>query len=563
MKIKLRHKLIAIFVLVSLLFGLASVLSYFNEKSTRASYAYITDVAGELRSDAQTIQMLSERQVSRLRAFLLYDDPSYKEGLYESNDGIDQTIASAMKRSDAKEVREQLERIQKANHQFRQMTVRIMNAYLVNKRQAALEGQKDIKPISDEIRAESDALATWVEKEVIEVVKLEAQRKAEKGQLFIMVICGLASAAAIAAGWFAARMISRPLAGLNGAAQRMADGDLTGEQPQVRGRDELRELSDSFRRMSDNIRGMVGGIAVHAGSLGSAAEQLSSGAEQSARAAESVASAIEEMAGGAEWTAARVEENRETLKEFAQGAELVGSTSAEVLELSRRTSQEAEQGGRIVAENLEQMQTIHASIERASGVVHSLSERSREIRGILQVLGELSRQTNLLALNASIEAARAGEHGRGFAVVADEVRSLAEQSHRSAGSIGALIGSILQETEESARLMEEAMRSAEDGVEVSRQASDKFGVILGGTRGITPHMEEMAAVAQQIRVRAGEMTESGRRMAEVAQSHSASAQEVAASTEEQLASMEQMRASARSLAEMADELQGLVGRFRT
>ncbi|QJC54026.1 methyl-accepting chemotaxis protein [Paenibacillus albicereus] len=563
MKIKLRHKLVAIFVLVSLLFGVASVLSYLNAKSTQASYAYITDVAAELQADAQTIQTLSERQVSQLRAFLLYDDPSFKEGLYAANDRIDQTIASALRRSDEPESRERLERIQTANLQFRQLTVRIMNAYLVNKRQAAQEGQADIKPLSEEIRLQSDALAEWIEKDVIEAGKQQAKRKAEQGLLFVAAICLLASAVAIAAGWFAARMISRPLAGLNGVAQRMADGDLTGEQPEVRGRDELRELSDSFRRMSDHIRGMVGGIAVHAGSLGSAAEQLSSGAEQSARASESVASAIEEMAGGAEWTAARVEENRATLEEFAQGAELVGATSSEVLELSRRTSREAEQGGRIVADNLEQMRTIHASIGRASEVVHSLSDRSREIRGILQVLGELSRQTNLLALNASIEAARAGEHGRGFAVVAGEVRSLAEQSQRSAGSIGALIGAILQETEESARLMEEAMRSAEDGVEVSSRASEKFGIILSGTRGITPHMEDMAAVADQIRVRAGEMTESGRRMAEVAQSHSASAQEVAASTEEQLASMEQMRASAQSLAQMADELQALVGRFRT
>jgi methyl-accepting chemotaxis protein len=68
-----------------------------------------------------------------------------------------------------------------------------------------------------------------------------------------------------------------------------------------------------------------------------------------------------------------------------------------------------------------------------------LSEAAGRIGDVVRLIGDIAGQTNLLALNATIEAARAGEAGKGFAVVASEVKSLATQTAKATGEIGAQI----------------------------------------------------------------------------------------------------------------------------
>jgi methyl-accepting chemotaxis protein len=85
------------------------------------------------------------------------------------------------------------------------------------------------------------------------------------------------------------------------------------------------------------------------------------------------------------------------------------------------------------------------AVDRAASsrqTIGALAKAAKDIGDIVGVITAIAEQTNLLALNATIEAARAGEAGRGFAVVATEVKTLATQTAKATGEIGAKISEI-------------------------------------------------------------------------------------------------------------------------
>ena len=80
--------------------------------------------------------------------------------------------------------------------------------------------------------------------------------------------------------------------------------------------------------------------------------------------------------------------------------------------------------------------------------LQTLTESTKKIEQVMQMITEISAQINLLALNAAIEAARAGEAGRGFAVVAGEVRKLSENTRERLEASDEAITQLLRDVQE-------------------------------------------------------------------------------------------------------------------
>lgn len=144
-----------------------------------------------------------------------------------------------------------------------------------------------------------------------------------------------------------------------------------------------------------------------------------------------------------------VAEQRRTVEAVAKQCAEVSSTSASVKVSVTDTADAIDDmsqslsGVDSVIQNVAGLATQAAtSADSTRESVHGLTERSREITAMVELITEIAERTNMLALNATIEAARAGSAGKGFAVVASEVKELASSTSDAAARIGLITDQI-------------------------------------------------------------------------------------------------------------------------
>lgn len=142
--------------------------------------------------------------------------------------------------------------------------------------------------------------------------------------------------------------------------------------------------------------------------------------------------AVDEIANGNIELSERTESQAKNLQQTATSMEQINHTMSENAKSTLHSAELAQQMQDITRQS---DAAVRAVVETMQGITDS----SRRISEIIQVIEGVAFQTNILALNAAVEAARAGEAGRGFAVVAAEVRSLAQRTGNAAREIRGLI----------------------------------------------------------------------------------------------------------------------------
>ncbi len=377
------------------------------------------------------------------------------------------------------------------------------------------------------------------------LTSLEAAAVRDEWAAIVETLLALALVSGLA--FLIIRTITGSLRNLTSVMERLAEGDLEVDLPDVRG-NEIGEMAASvqifkdaaiekienerrqevadrqaeeekrqmMQNLADDFDANVGGIidTVNSASteLNSTAQSMSAISEETSNQAAAVASASEEAASNVQTVAAASEE-----------------MASSVGEINRQMVQASEASNRAVE-----------TVGRTSTQIANLAETAGSIGEVVKMISEIAEQTNLLALNATIESARAGEAGKGFAVVASEVKELASQTAKATEGINQQI--------------EEIQAATNDAVVSMSEISEVIGQLNETSATIAASMEEQGATTQEISRNVQEAAAGTREVTENITGVTKAAQESGSASN-------QVTAAAGALSQQSELLKTEVGKF--
>jgi methyl-accepting chemotaxis protein len=561
-KMTVRKKLFAGFFAVLLILAAVAAIGLYEITKVDRTYSELVEKDIEGLITTKDLLNIVRKAQSSQRGYLLTGDETALQNFSTAHEQYQELSKKLMNsHGDAKE-KQLLQELNNLEAEFYQFSNQLFELKKQNKTDAynrlvLTTGRQILKQVEEKAMELED-----YKKEIIQTSTKTTSTTAQSVKAIVLWLAVIAILTGIVISWYISRIISRPVVIIAAAAEKIASGDLTGKQIEVKNRDEIGDLAKAFNRMSKSLRELIHQVASNAEQVAASAEELTASAEQTSKAAEQIAAAMQDVAAGVEKQVRSVEETSQTTNEMSSGAQQIAGNAQNVSSIAVETAEKAAHGGKAIDVAIKQMNSIHQTVNGLAEVIKSLGERSKEIGQITNVITGIAEQTNLLALNAAIEAARAGEQGRGFAVVADEVRKLAEQSAQSAQQISQLISAIQEETNKAVQSMEAATKEVVAGIGVVDTAGESFKQIQSSINEVTTQIQEISAAIQQMAAGTEQMVQSMQLITKVAETSAAGTEEASATTEEQLAAMEEISSSAESLSHMAEELQTLIGKFK-
>lgn len=334
--------------------------------------------------------------------------------------------------------------------------------------------------------------------------------------------------------WFAGS-ISKPLENLASVFTQLGNGqgDLTTRIP-LPEQKETRKLVEGFNQFTASLHGILTNVAATSVQIRQSAAQV---AEQSAM------------------TESNSETQRDSTMHVAIALNQMGSTVNEIAQSAHDAASSANHSAKASADGqaftqqaVDSIHQLAGQISSVTSVIESLDAHTDDIVSILETIRGISDQTNLLALNAAIEAARAGDHGRGFSVVADEVRTLAQRAASSTEEIQSKIDSFKQDSQTAVEQMRLSNKQTTQVVEAAQQIdvmlkdiADDIQIIHGINTQVATATDEQSVVVEDI---------------------NRNIHAISDNSDNNLRSAKQMVATSKTMAELAEQLDDEVSKFK-
>jgi len=271
--------------------------------------------------------------------------------------------------------------------------------------------------------------------------------------------------------FFIRRSILIPVKAIVERTGELAEGDVDMEKRlEVRTNDEIGKLAGLFNQFLNRLQDLVKKINSESSQLNKSTDRISEGSM--------------ELATRTSEQAASVTQTSTTVEEFAS--------------ILRQSSEHSEETNTMLEKFNEEIEEKKGLITDVTATMTEISDSSKKIDNIVNVINDISFQTNLLALNAAVEAARAGEAGRGFAVVASEVRNLAQKTAESSKTIQEIVTQNVSSTQKGMELIKQTSDFFEAIIKIFGEIKDRIQMIAAGAREQSTGVDQINQAISQL-----------------------------------------------------------------
>lgn len=552
----LKQKIIGIFVIVVLLMSLISATTFLILNLSIYKLGNMIDIT----IFANRIPQTGEETLKDLNKLILKQGVTGKKVMSDLS-SMESDMSFIKKSISDTEAKEQLETVEKLVKSFKDEIESGVKDVEANKTTDGLNKYLSAKKIRSFIESSTDDfISAQLDYQMEEKERLNSQVQTTGITVTLLIlVVGILS---ILITVIFVGKITKVISMLAYYAQNVAEGNLRLQKVEVKSKDELFVLADSFNKMIENLIALVAKIGESSGNVANSADMLKINSEQSTHVVGQIAESVQSVSDSAAELSEQSKNTVIVVDTLYKGNKKVTDNVSTIMSTSERATNAAVSGSIKIEALLKQIKIIEDKIIVTQVITGDLNKFTREIKKILDTIGNIASQTNLLALNAAIEAARAGEHGKGFGVVAGEIGKLAEESTNATKEITNLLNQIHKQSEQVAVSMSEGVEEVKEGTYIVEDTKTAFNEIVSTSkevdykiREITDEIDKMTAEIQKVEIMS-------KTTSDIAGKSFAASSDVASAVEEQTAGIQEIATSALTLSDMADGLQIMIRQFK-
>lgn len=561
LNIKVKTKLIAAFLLVSLFIAITGGIAIYSLKSLALNSSNMYKMGMQSVYWSLNIkENVSEIQNDTLQILYIKDSSKQKDLEEEIQTDLTEITSNITSLKSIQMVTGSSTLVSQENN-FIDLTKQVVKLIDDKNYDGAVNKYKEIVEIST-------SLAVNLDKDVSNNLSRTKSVSASNDTLaavnttLVIVVLIAGAALAIGLGILVARDINKHLKKMKTFAEKLAAFDFTEGINVTRG-DEFAETATALNTVQKNIQLLISGIISNSQELSNISDDLSNTVSNLSIQSNDINTAVGQIGNGIQETSASSEEITASIQEVDSSINVLSNKASDGSNNASESISRVEKVQGKVKLSIEQSRNVYE--KQKSKIMKSIEDGKvvDQISIMADTIASISEQTNLLALNAAIEAARAGEEGKGFAVVAEEVRGLAEQSAEAVTSIQDTIQKVQNAFKNLSEDSNEILRFVNDDVNAQFESFvhtvDKY---YEDSDFMSKMSDEIASMTEGLTTTINQVTLAVENMTSIAQKSSENTEKIKDIVNENANAVSSVSKTADKQNELASELKEMVMKFK-